>query len=335
MNRRVLRGCHPNARDARADDPLLSRHTAGRRLARRPPGFRSLSHRGRRSIRHTNRPSTSPTTPWSRSPRLPIIRPSNGRRCWAQHPVYSASRLRAQPVVFHDRLAPPGRRRPERHGGPTIRLPAASLLNPGQFYERTQSLADLIRTHPTRHGRSRGGSRHRRSALPRWGDTSPVNSSSSREGSRLVGKRVRKWDLILEFLDLQGNPVTASTRRIDWERPRFKLSGARTAIPALAARPRAAPYRHQDLVFHKNQLLLIHNFQKRAVVSGWPSIRLKFCTATPGGPLDQVVEAGEDHDPAADDADGDVAEVGVGRVLGRRAGGRRPGRTGCRRRTTR
>ena len=37
-----------------------------------------------------------------------------------------------------------------------------------------------------------------------------------------------------------------------------------------------------------------------------------------GGALDQVVEAGEDQDPAADDAHGDVAEVGVGRVLGRR-----------------
>ena len=53
-----------------------------------------------------------------------------------------------------------------------------------------------------------------------------------------------------------------------------------------------------------------------AVVSGMPYIRLKFCTAAPEAPLIRLSMTLMHHDPAADDAGRDVAEIGAGDVLG-------------------
>ena len=51
---------------------------------------------------------------------------------------------------------------------------------------------------------------------------------------------------------------------------------------------------------------------------GVPEHQVEVLHGHPGRSLDQVIEAGQDQDLAADDAEGDVAEVGEGRILGRR-----------------
>ena len=58
----------------------------------------------------------------------------------------------------------------------------------------------------------------------------------------IPGTQVRRWRLTIEFRDEVGHQVTHQTRDIDWARPWFRFSGARTPVPAFALRPHSQPF---------------------------------------------------------------------------------------------
>jgi hypothetical protein len=68
-------------------------------------------------------------------------------------------------------------------------------------------------------------------------------------GRGLNGQVAWKADLTLEFLDLAGNPITRTTRVVDWSHPRFLLNGLPGPIAAFATRPGSQSY--QSAQWHK------------------------------------------------------------------------------------
>jgi hypothetical protein len=53
----------------------------------------------------------------------------------------------------------------------------------------------------------------------------------------IPGIQGRRWKLTIEFRAEAGQQVIHQTRDIDWAKPWFRLSGARTPVPAFAPRP--------------------------------------------------------------------------------------------------
>ncbi len=118
------------------------------------------------------------------------------------------------------------------------------ILNPGQVYNATQSLADQIRafTHPHH---PRGGVKAPSVRTPISGGHQPTQYALFvMHGLRLSGQIAWRADLTLAFLDQAGNPVNPATRRVAWTRPQFQLHGLPAPIPAFAPRPGSQPY-HQ------------------------------------------------------------------------------------------
>ena len=119
------------------------------------------------------------------------------------------------------------------------------LLNPSSAsYHRTAMLADLIRHHPTpQHPAARGivapSVRTPRSPgyIPRQYIFFVPHTLMA-----IPGAQVRRWKLTIEFRDAAGRNVTSQTRDIDWARPWFRLSGARTPVPTFAPRPHSQPF---------------------------------------------------------------------------------------------
>jgi hypothetical protein len=121
----------------------------------------------------------------------------------------------------------------------------SELLNPAsRDYHRTTALADLIRHHPSPQHPVAGG------ILAPSVRTPPSPGYTPRQHIFFVshnvlaipGTQVRRWRLTLEFADVAGQTVTPRTRDVDWTRPWFRLSGARTPVPAFAPRPHAHPF---------------------------------------------------------------------------------------------
>ena len=116
------------------------------------------------------------------------------------------------------------------------------ILNPGQAYERTQSLADRVRayTHP-QYPRAEG--------IKAPSVRTPVSSGHQpsqyalfvMSGKSLRGKIFWKADLTLEFLDQDGKPASRATRNVAWAHPRFQILGLQSPIPAFTSRPGSQP----------------------------------------------------------------------------------------------
>jgi hypothetical protein len=116
------------------------------------------------------------------------------------------------------------------------------LLNPGQFYETTEALADRIRAHVhPPHSRPQG-IKAPSARTPSSPEYQPCQYALFVFGRRLAGQIAWRADLTLEFLDPDGQPVSRATRRVDWAHPRFKLEGLADPVPAFAPRPGAQAY---------------------------------------------------------------------------------------------
>ena len=152
------------------------------------------------------------------------------------------------PLISSHCSGPSRSKRRRRSSTSTIRTPTPpssapiEILNPGQAYETTQSLADRIRafTHP-HHPRAE---RDRR--LPSARRLRAVIQPSQYAlfvmgGWTLKGRVVWRADLTLEFLDQAGKPVSRATREVAWTRPRFQLHGLMTPIPAFPRAPDLNP----------------------------------------------------------------------------------------------
>jgi RES domain len=117
------------------------------------------------------------------------------------------------------------------------------ILNPGQAYETTQSLADRVRsfTH-TQHARAEG-IRAPSVRTPISGGQQPSQYALFvMKGWNLSGQVLWRADLTFEFLDETGNPASSATRNVDWAHPKFQLHGLPAAIPAFVGRPGAQAY---------------------------------------------------------------------------------------------
>jgi hypothetical protein len=117
------------------------------------------------------------------------------------------------------------------------------ILNTGQAYNATQSLADRIRafTHP--HCPRVEGIKVPSARTPTSGGYQPSQYALFVMGGRsLNGQVAWRADLTLEFLDSAGNPVSQATREVAWKRPRFQLQGLAAPIPAFTLRPGSQPY---------------------------------------------------------------------------------------------
>jgi hypothetical protein len=119
------------------------------------------------------------------------------------------------------------------------------LLNPSsENYHRTAMLADMIRHHPNPHHPVAGG------ILAPSVRTPPSPGYTPRQHIffvphnvlAILGTRVRRWKLTLEFKDMAFHGVGPNTRDIDWTRPWFRLGGARLPVPAFAQRPLSHSY---------------------------------------------------------------------------------------------
>ena len=117
------------------------------------------------------------------------------------------------------------------------------ILNPGQAYDTTQSLADRIRpfTHP-HHPRAEG-IRAPSVRTPVSGGHQPAQYALFvLSGKKLSGQITWRADLTLEFLDQAGNSISRAAHGVAWSRPRFQLHGLPAPIPAFALRPGSQPY---------------------------------------------------------------------------------------------
>jgi hypothetical protein len=109
-------------------------------------------------------------------------------------------------------------------GPPLVLLPPFSLLNPCHHYAATQWLANhAIATPAPGHAPPHPGlkvpavrSRHGTAAQQ-------SNFVLYRQRNSPKGQLVARWRLQIEFLDTNGNPVAAGSRRVDWACPRFQL----------------------------------------------------------------------------------------------------------------
>jgi len=117
------------------------------------------------------------------------------------------------------------------------------ILNPGQAYERTQSLADRIRayTHP-QYPRAEGIKAPSVRTPVSGGHQPSQYTLFVMSGKSQKGKITWKADLSLEFLDQNGNPTNRATRNVAWTHPRFQVHGLPAPIPAFTPRPGSQPF---------------------------------------------------------------------------------------------
>ncbi len=112
----------------------------------------------------------------------------------------------------------------ENAPGVAVLLPPFALFNPGRNYAVTQHLANhavsfVVPGHPPPHpGLKVPAVRSRH--LP--ADTQ-VNYVLYRLPNSPKGTLLSRWTLRIEFLDVQGNSVTAASPRVNWAEPRFML----------------------------------------------------------------------------------------------------------------
>jgi hypothetical protein len=116
------------------------------------------------------------------------------------------------------------------------------ILNPGQAYERTQSLADRVRAYTHPHYPRAEEIIAPSVRTPVSGDHQPSQYALFvMSGKSLRGKIIWKADLTLEFLDQNGNRASRTTRHVAWTHPRFQLHGLQAPIPAFTPRPGSQP----------------------------------------------------------------------------------------------
>ena len=128
---------------------------------------------------------------------------------------------------------------------PTSRFstPPVEVLNTGQAYNATQSLADRIRTFTHPHHPPVEGIKAPSARTPASGGYQPSQFALFVMSGRTLGGQVAwRADLTLELLDPAGNPVSRATREVAWTRPGFQLQGLTAPIPAFTPRPRSQPY---------------------------------------------------------------------------------------------
>ncbi len=144
-----------------------------------------------------------------------------------------------------------------------------------------------------------------------------------------VEVRILKIEPEAKKISLSLRPLpTARRRRLPRKsRPR-RLRTRRPRLPSPSAR-----FRSREVWATANHGREARSKERRRL--GMSEHQVEVLHGDAGRSLDQVVEAGEDQDLAADDPHGDVAEVGEGRILGRRQVVDDPDERDCRRRTTR
>jgi len=117
------------------------------------------------------------------------------------------------------------------------------ILNTGQAYNATQSLADRIRAFTHSHHPRAQGIKAPSVRTPISAGYQPSQYALFVMGGRtLSGLVAWRADLKLEFLDPAGNPVSRATREVAWTQPRFQLQGLTAPIPAFTPRPGSQPY---------------------------------------------------------------------------------------------
>jgi RES domain len=130
------------------------------------------------------------------------------------------------------------------------------LLNPSQAYRATADLADAVRLHPhpTNPNAMVDGILAPSVRADRVGEYIPRQEVLfvPASGRMISATFVRKWRLALEFRDNSGHSVTASTRLVDWEQPRFRLTNNAAPLAAYAGRPGAKPL--TSGVWHRHQI---------------------------------------------------------------------------------
>ena len=126
------------------------------------------------------------------------------------------------------------------------------ILNPGQAYETTQSLADRIRAFTHLHHPRAEGIKAPSVRTPAAGGHQPSQCALFVMGGwTLKGRVVLRADLTLEFLDQAGKPVSRATREVAWTRPRFLLHGLRLRFPRFS-RARISTLPIRSLVSDQN-----------------------------------------------------------------------------------
>ena len=128
--------------------------------------------------------------------------------------------------------------------------PPYILRNPASAsYVPTHDLIDAVFNHPANaQGQKAWGVKAPSVRTPRLRHYRPYQYVFILQPNqkRLPATALASWELVVEFLDLAGQPVTRHTSLVDWRRPRFRLlsrSGAAAAgIPAFAERPNATAY---------------------------------------------------------------------------------------------
>lgn len=117
------------------------------------------------------------------------------------------------------------------------------VLNPGQAYETTQSLANRVRNFNDPHHPRPEGIKAPSVRAPISGAYQPTQYAFFvMKGRKLRGQVAWRADLTLEFLDEAGDPAGPTTRAVAWGRPRFQLQGLPAPIPAFLARPWAQQF---------------------------------------------------------------------------------------------
>ena len=114
-------------------------------------------------------------------------------------------------------------------------LPPFALLNPGHNYAATHWVANnaiatpVVGHHLPHPGLKVPAVRSRQGAAAQESNYVLYKLAHSPRGT-LTGR----WSVQIEFLDIAGNAVVATSARVDWSHPRFQLLGAPGGVaPAL------------------------------------------------------------------------------------------------------
>jgi hypothetical protein len=154
------------------------------------------------------------------------------------HVLPVAGPLRSEYVLWRFQLLQPAYVVDVEHavGVPWL-IPLYALLNPGRNYAAPQHLANQAITWPfTGHSTPHPGLRVPAVRSRHAVADAQVNYVLYRLPGTPLGQQEGRWRLRIEFFDLNGNPVSPGSPRIDWSRPRFQLQaspggGASPALP--------------------------------------------------------------------------------------------------------
>ncbi len=127
----------------------------------------------------------------------------------------------------------------ENAPGTAALLPPFALFNPARNYAATQNLANHAVTFPAPGHRPPHPGLKVPAVRSRLAIASAhANFVLNRLPNSPRGTLLTRWKLRIEFLDLQGDSVTAASPRVDWAEPRFML----LSYPRVAVVPPPAPY---------------------------------------------------------------------------------------------